>query len=150
MTHQKEKLYIFHKMSFAGKVEQHDLIQHIQPAYDKLLDYSYDITKAKTIMVDFITKYCKTMTHPQPMHGIDNYSISIYGKDGLVIKPKVKKYGIRYMFCVKTGKVYVSEHKGTEFKCPDAAKIPFDLLVMMVQDPRSDSHIKCTLLSPKI
>ena len=78
-------------MSYVGKLDQNDLIDHIIPSYDNFDNMDYDITIAKTILKDFIVKYCATQSVPTPPTDIQNYNMCTYGINGMYIKNKRKR-----------------------------------------------------------
>lgn len=135
-------------MSFAGKIEQSDLIEHIIPAYHNFDDRTYDIGAAKRVLKNFIVSYCKTQNHPSPSTNVDLYGMNICCENGLSMRPRNNK-NILYIFCVKTGSVFVSEQTYMSPITGLNECVDFELFVMMHQDRGSDVYKYCKLLSPK-
>jgi hypothetical protein len=145
-------------MAYAGKLEQADLIDYIIPTYQNFDDMSYDISRAKTILKKFIRKYCKTTTIPTPSNENNDYALRLCGINGIYMYHKNNKF-IKYMFCIKTDKVYVAETNTTNIKIVYgdindvgdniAQLMPFDFNVMLFQDAASPTYVHVNLLSPK-
>lgn len=131
-------------MSYVGKLEQKDLKDHIIPAYDNFDNMDYDITIAKTILKDFIVKYCATQSVPSPPNDIQKYNMSTYGINGMYVKIKENE-NIMYLFDIETGNTYVSEFEYNIMRFNN--NLPFDILVMIHQDSASLTYRKVVLLS---
>jgi hypothetical protein len=117
-------------MTFAGKIERQLLTEVIRPAAANFEDMSYDVSPAKQIMVEFICKHCKIESMHIPPTNIDKYALSQIHKTGLCMKPRDRQ-NIQYLFCLKTGKVYVTESTSSVFSL-SVEYITFDAYLMVI------------------
>ncbi len=135
-------------MSYVGKLAQNDVVNFIMPAYENFQNMSYDVSYAKTILKDFIVKYCKTRSVPHPKDNINAYKMNMYGIGGLSMTPKDNNL-IKYLFSVKTGEAYVVEFAMPTHICGISPNIPFEFYIMTLTDTESVGYTPCYLLSPK-
>ena len=130
-------------MTYAGKLSQTDLIDHVMPAYTNFEDMSYDVTRAKIILKDFIVKHCKCSSVPNPSKNVDKYRMKICAIDGLSMHTSDNE-SLKYIFCVKTGKVYVGEMKNMALLL--YSHIPFAFLISLYQDTESHTYSQVVIL----
>jgi len=132
-------------MTYAGKLSQKDLLDYVRPAYENYHDvYDFDINPAKVVLVNFITMYCRTFRFPRPPVHIDNYRMSVCGRHGISMLPGNNK-SIKYMFCMKTGNVYVGEVIGEVLDFV-SENIAFDSHVKTYNNEHNPSYISTILL----
>jgi hypothetical protein len=131
-------------MSYAGKINQADLDQHLIPAYDNFKDLSFDISIAKNIIIQFICSYCKTMRHHDHPSDPHMYNLSICDNYGFILEIIGNKH-ITFLINALNGAVYVAEHvpNTTVFM----ASVDFDFLLMMHQNSRAS--LPTSFISPQ-
>ena len=131
--------------SYAGKLEESDLQTLIIPAYNNFHDLACDITDAKHCLKTFIVKYCKTTNVPNPSTNTDDYGMNTYGTYGLSMTLKDNK-NIKYLFCVKTGKAYVSESKCNALVFSLVSIFAFQTY-RMISDYLTKNHLHMSMFS---
>jgi hypothetical protein len=116
-------------MTFAGKIERNLLKEVLRPAAKNFADMSYDVSSAKQVLVNFICENCKIESMSVPPTNIDKYALSKIYTTGLCMKPRDRQ-NIQYLFCLKTGKAYVTESTSIVFAMSD--NVTFDTYLMVM------------------
>jgi hypothetical protein len=115
-------------MTFAGKIERNLLKEVLKPAHKNFQDMSYDVSSAKQVLVNFICKNCKIESMPVPPTNIDKYALAEI-QTGLCMKLRDRE-NIQYLFCMNTGKAYVTESTASIFAVSD--NVTFDTYLMVM------------------
>lgn len=90
-------------MIYIGKIDKYKFKTFIKPAYKNYKNITYNLTMAKSVIIDFIMK--SHITRQWYSLDPDDYRLNLVPLYGLKINLKLDD-DITYFICVKSGKVY--------------------------------------------
>jgi hypothetical protein len=97
-------------MSSRFQIEENIVDTYIKTAFESFENDDFDFKTSKKVMAEYITKYCKTKSIPEPPSDPDAYALNIVSCDAFVmyVKDCVK---VLYFFHIPSGHLGVGELK---------------------------------------
>ena len=126
-----------------GNVRDDVVLNMLRHTHQNIEDSRHNSDAAKDAMAEFIGKHCRTLSVRSPPTEGFRYSLSLAGREGLIMRIK-ENDDIAYVFNVVTGNVYILEWQhgeiGTDGKPQKrdwtfnslGSDYPFGLLFIMV------------------